>query len=219
MFSPPIITATPNAGYRSANSERHYCRNPRCRLKLPEPVSNKREAFCCRGCHQSYFLKRCLVCENPKPGMDWKFCRRPRCRSKYYGNPGFYDWPTRQMGPSASLTISNPKSAHSTGLKSSRLGDRARPWRIVAGRELTPTQLHCAILPPDPQLVARLTRQHKQYYCDTAKSLIGPTDLPINKIPGLTRPRSPIDRAALSALPLPADLTIPDFLRRARATP
>ena len=29
---------------------RHYCRNPRCRTKLKVPVSNRRDAFCTRGC-------------------------------------------------------------------------------------------------------------------------------------------------------------------------
>jgi hypothetical protein len=217
MFSPPIITATPNAGYRPANSERHYCRNPRCRLKLPEPVSNEREAFCCQGCHTNFYRTRCRICEapleQPQRGGTRLICKRAKCRSAWRAGLGLGRYPTLNGAESI------PEVPVNKGPKVAVSDDRARPWRIVAGRELTPTQLHCAIIPPDPKLVARLTRQHKQYYCDTAKSLIGPTDLPINKIPGLTRPRSPIDRAALSALPLPADLTIPDFLRRARATP
>src|SRR6516225_1896358 len=46
---------------------RHYCRNPRCRSKLPSPASDPHKAFCTRGCHSSFYLKRCLVCENDKP--------------------------------------------------------------------------------------------------------------------------------------------------------
>ena len=42
---------------------RHYCRNPRCRSKLPAPVTNAREAFCTRGCHRGFYRTRCLVCE------------------------------------------------------------------------------------------------------------------------------------------------------------
>jgi hypothetical protein len=42
---------------------RHYCRNPKCRSRLKAPVSNPREAFCARGCHSSYYRKRCLICE------------------------------------------------------------------------------------------------------------------------------------------------------------
>ena len=45
---------------------RHYCRNPRCRSKLPSPVSNPREAFCTRGCYESFHLKHCRVCEQPR---------------------------------------------------------------------------------------------------------------------------------------------------------
>jgi hypothetical protein len=37
---------------------RHYCRNPRCRSKLPNPIANPREAFCARGCHGSFYRKR-----------------------------------------------------------------------------------------------------------------------------------------------------------------
>ena len=42
-----------------------YCRHPKCRTKLKKPASNPREAFCSRGCHNSFYLKRCLVCEGP----------------------------------------------------------------------------------------------------------------------------------------------------------
>src|SRR5437764_800421 len=49
---------------------RHYCRNPRCRSKLPSPASDPRKAFCTRGCHSSFYLKRCLVCENDKPARS-----------------------------------------------------------------------------------------------------------------------------------------------------
>jgi hypothetical protein len=38
---------------------RHYCRNPRCRSKLPAPVANAREAFCARGCFESFYRSHC----------------------------------------------------------------------------------------------------------------------------------------------------------------
>jgi hypothetical protein len=44
---------------------RHYCRYPKCRSKLPAPVLNRHEAFCARGCHGSFYLRRCRVCEAP----------------------------------------------------------------------------------------------------------------------------------------------------------
>src|SRR4029077_1815480 len=37
-----------------ATNLRRRCRNPKCCLKLPKPVSNEREAFCCRGCYRSF---------------------------------------------------------------------------------------------------------------------------------------------------------------------
>jgi hypothetical protein len=40
---------------------RHYCRNPRCQSKLPTPVFNSREAFCTKGCHSSFYRRRCLI--------------------------------------------------------------------------------------------------------------------------------------------------------------
>jgi hypothetical protein len=47
----------------SETALRKMCRNPKCRSKLPAPVSNEREAFCCRSCYQSFYLHRCRVCE------------------------------------------------------------------------------------------------------------------------------------------------------------
>src|SRR6516164_8812288 len=74
---------------------RHYCRNPRCRSKLPSPASDPHKAFCTRGCHSSFYLKRCLVCENDKPAGSTArriVCRRPKCESKYRQNRGRYSF-------------------------------------------------------------------------------------------------------------------------------
>jgi hypothetical protein len=62
---------------------RHMCRNPRCRSKLPTPVTNEREAFCARGCHSSFYRNRCLVCEQPmerKTGNQL-VCGKRKCRN------------------------------------------------------------------------------------------------------------------------------------------
>jgi hypothetical protein len=59
------------------------CRNPKCRSKLPLPVSNPREAFCARGCHGAFYRKRCLVCEEPmerKTGNQL-ICGKRKCRN------------------------------------------------------------------------------------------------------------------------------------------
>ena len=68
---------------------RHYCRNPRCRSKLPSPASDPHKAFCTPGCHSSFYLKRCIVCENDKPAGSTarrKLCRRPKCEGRYRKN-------------------------------------------------------------------------------------------------------------------------------------
>lgn len=52
---------------------RTYCRNPHCRSKLPSPVDNPRTAFCLRACYDSYFLKRCIVCERHKERLRTDF--------------------------------------------------------------------------------------------------------------------------------------------------
>jgi hypothetical protein len=66
---------------------RHYCRNPRCRMKLPAAVENAHRAFCTRGCYESFYRNRCRVCERDlrKTGKcgdaTRMYCRPPaNCR-------------------------------------------------------------------------------------------------------------------------------------------
>jgi hypothetical protein len=74
---------------------RHYCRNPRCKMKLAEPVENIHFAFCSPSCHASFYRRHCLVCEQElAPGPDHrKFCKKPRCKSKHRQFPHVYDFP------------------------------------------------------------------------------------------------------------------------------
>src|SRR5215813_1760053 len=65
-----------------ATEVRHYCRNPKCRSKLPKPVSNEREAFCARGCHTAFYRTRCRICEGPikQPKRGERLiCRKAAC--------------------------------------------------------------------------------------------------------------------------------------------
>jgi hypothetical protein len=67
-------------------AELKRCCNPKCRSKLPTPTDNPRKAFCTKGCYESFYLKRCVVCENEKPVGSTarrKLCRRPKCGSSY----------------------------------------------------------------------------------------------------------------------------------------
>jgi hypothetical protein len=99
-----------------------------------------------------------------------------------------------------------------------------RPWRIVAGA-LSDAAFRCATIPLYPELVARLTRQHKQYYRAAAKGQIGPTDAPVNILGGFKFTNAPeielgqqlSNIGQLIASPADASLDIPPFLRRLAA--
>jgi hypothetical protein len=68
---------------------RQHCRNRHCRQQLPEPVESERRAFCCRGCRESFYLRRCLVCEKPIADERLKTCSR-RCRAELRRFPHRY---------------------------------------------------------------------------------------------------------------------------------
>jgi len=144
-----------------AEDLRHRCRNPHCRMKLTAPVVNPHKAFCTRGCHSSFYLKRCLVCENEKPAgsrSDRKLCRRPKCRTQHAGNRLYFEpYGEKPVAGIIHNTLSS-KEAHSTGVKSGRFGGD-RPWRTVAGffpprptlnRPNAANQFHCATAPDGP---------------------------------------------------------------------
>src|SRR6516225_9118170 len=186
---------------------RHYCRNPRCRSKLPSPASDPRKAFCTRGCHSSFYLKRCLVCENDKPVGSTarrKLCRRPKCEGRYRKNSAHYSF----LGADTTSAANVPRSAQSTGIKSAGLDDR--PCYIVAGPKISAAVYHCATLPVDPDIAARVNaasdwgRIRKEIaWCRAA------------------RPPIPIDVTTQSrwepcvpSVPIADDLSIPDFLKR-----
>jgi hypothetical protein len=65
---------------------RHRCRNPRCKMKLPAPVANEREAFCTRGCHSSFYRTHCRFCEKPieQPSRGERLiCKKSACRNAW----------------------------------------------------------------------------------------------------------------------------------------
>src|ERR1700757_2071255 len=85
-------------------SLRHYCRNPRCRMKLQAPVENEHRAFCCRGCFESFYRSRCLVCEQPmrrKTEQQRFKSGHAVCRAQYRRFPHVYAW---QLLPHRSRT-------------------------------------------------------------------------------------------------------------------
>jgi hypothetical protein len=128
-----------------AQETRHYCRNPRCRSKLSAPVSNPREAFCARGCYNSFHLHRCRVCEGPieqpKHGTR-SICKKSKCRNTWKAGLGFGRYADPQNANPAQETLVPQRSAAAS--------KPDRPWHIVAGPELTLSQFHCAIVPDGP---------------------------------------------------------------------
>jgi hypothetical protein len=62
---------------------RKRCRNPKCQMNLPEPVSNPREAFCVAGCYRAFYRSRCLICEEvfERKNEQQKVCGKRKCRS------------------------------------------------------------------------------------------------------------------------------------------
>src|SRR5215831_6105510 len=126
--------------------EFHYCRNPRCRSKLKAPVSNRREAFCIRGCHTAFYRKRCLVCERPieqpKRGGSRMICKRSKCYKAFHRRSDRY----RYRGTGRAKT--DFRNARQMG--TSEPLKRDRPWFVVAGSKVSASVLHCATVPDGP---------------------------------------------------------------------
>jgi hypothetical protein len=78
---------------------RKMCRNPKCRSKLATPTSNEREAFCTKGCYQSFYLHRCLVCEQAieRTTANRKICKKSKCRNALAAGLGF-GWYHENLG-------------------------------------------------------------------------------------------------------------------------
>ena len=189
-----------------AQDLRHHCRNPHCRMKLTAPVVNPHKAFCTRGCHSSFYLKRCLVCENDKPTGSTarrKLCRRPKCEGRYRKNGAHYSF----LGADTTSAANVPRSAQSTGIRFDGLGDR--PWYIVASPPISACVYHCAAQPLD---------------ADTANRIYAANNWDrIRREIAWCRARLPfpIDVTTQSrwepcvpSVPVADDLSIPDFLKR-----
>jgi len=113
--------ATATATGVTAHKAKHYCRNPRCRSRLLEPVENERRAFCTRGCHESFYRNRCRVCEEPLRKDGGRDAGRRYCRPPNDCKAEAAKWPEKYGdGVWAALPEAKIGSAHSTGLKTLR---------------------------------------------------------------------------------------------------
>jgi hypothetical protein len=59
-------------------------------MNLPKPTSNERQAFCTRGCYGSFYLHRCLVCEDKieRTTANRKICKKSKCRNALAAGEG-----------------------------------------------------------------------------------------------------------------------------------
>jgi hypothetical protein len=204
---------------------RHRCRNPRCRSKLPVPVSNSREAFCTKGCHGSFYLRRCLVCEKPieRKRESQKVCRKAKCRSAWRAGSGFGGY----VAPSA--VNLGAKDAGFVGVKEPIKPDR--PWRIVAG-SLNPSAFLRATVGAEAAVEA-INRTNARHWRDhnaeaEVHCLIQSHGLAVVRLntPGKERSQfmsgvqpetSPTPAAVFDLIDsIPEDLSIPDFLKVSR---
>jgi hypothetical protein len=138
---------------------RHMCRNPKCRSKLPTPVSNAREAFCARGCHISFYRHRCLVCEGPIERKTERqlICGKRKCRNALQARPGF----GRYLTSSGAISLS--KKPVNKGAKQAPGSDRGIDWAIAvnsthirAPRRMLDREFgHIPLVPPDTDDVGR----------------------------------------------------------------
>ncbi len=108
---------------------RHYCRHDR--TKLAGPTDNLRRAFCCRGCFNSYFRSRCVVCEAPirRKNERQRTCIDIRCKAELRRFPLAYAWPETTNPPYPTSNVGGPsKTPDFIGSKGALRGDRGAIW-------------------------------------------------------------------------------------------
>lgn len=196
---------------------RHRCRF--CRSKLPVPVENARRAFCTPGCHSSFFRKRCLVCEEPivRRTENQKVCGRRKCRLALKTLSPF---PSKRTEVAWSVILT-PETPVKSALKHASAADR--PWRIVAGPELSAGAFHCATIGAAETVEANRRGNARHWREAGAGALISRIDPPINLLGGykfpnapdvdLTSPAAPAAAATVSSHTFSDDLSIPNFLK------
>ena len=203
--------------FAKGSNNRGFCRHRKCRTKLKAPASNPREAFCSRGCHTSFYLKRCLACEGPlqRRNKTQRVCRKARCRNAWRARAGF-----GRYSPSRSVSSAS-KTPDFIDSKPPLKPDRA--WRRIAGPKLSPSQLHCALVGAKEAVTEARQKNRPYWRKHSAKALIQRHYPPVNVLGGYKFPNAPNaklreekkSRLSPTAFPEPdTDLHIPDFLKR-----
>jgi hypothetical protein len=194
-----------------------FCRNRKCRSKLKSSVSNPREAFCARGCHTSFYLRRCLVCEGPlqRKNKTQRVCRKARCRNAWRAKAGFGRY--------------CPSNSVSSASKTPDFVDPKRPlrpdlaWHQIAGPKLSPSQRHSALVGAEEAVIENHEKNRAGWRKHSAKALLEPHHPPVNILGGYKFPNAPDvnlrqeKKRGFSAMALPepgGNLDIPVFLKR-----
>jgi hypothetical protein len=182
---------------------RHYCRNPRCRSKLPSPASDPRKAFCTRGCHSSFYLKRCVICESPidQPKRGKRvICKKAKCRRAFQGRS------VRGSHPTSSGV--KPFQKTPDFIDSKRPLKPDRPYYIVAGPIISANVYHCVSLALDPDTARRVDAANDWRRIKREIAWGRHESLDALLVVSQCEPCVP-------SSPVADDLSIPDFLRRA----
>jgi hypothetical protein len=164
---------------------RHYCRNPRCRSKLSAPAGNVREAFCARGCHSSFYRKRCIACEQPmeRKRESQQLCGRRKCKSQFAAlKAGFLLGRYHPSSPALDASRSPIKPGTFSPLK------HDRPWRQVAGPA---ADMRLATVRAD-HAVKHADKVNRRHWADaSAAALIQRHHAPVNIVGGYKFPNAP----------------------------
>jgi hypothetical protein len=182
---------------------RHFCRNPRCRLKLPEPVENSHAAFCTKGCWLQYHRKRCCVCERPieqpKGGGERRLCKRRVCRLELDKWPAVY----LPFGQSIQKQETASRNAGKTAFSSPRSLRRAH-WQRIAGED------EDYDLNGKGKMVARIRQEGAHWW------VAAPRSLPDPPLETLDNARRRALSMALMAMPSPLPDPNPRLIAQVR---
>jgi hypothetical protein len=204
---------------------RHYCRNPKCRSKLPTPTGNGREAFCTRGCHSSFYRHRCIVCERamPRNAGNQRTCYRADCKDTWRKRLISSRFLQPDPPPSYRGSANDKLIAEVPVKAGTKTGDTAgRAVHISAGEHWTGTW-HTLVPIAGPVLSAN---NYTSAVVGAGEALAASDRLNAAHWRsakagewGYRKPAAPISEPAPIASPslvpdLPDDLSIPAFLRR-----
>jgi hypothetical protein len=123
---------------------RHRCRNPRCAGKLELPASNRRDAFCCKGCERQFYGCRCRVCEALSGAKTSRrvVCARAKCQSAFRRHPEDF-FGTRY--PYRGVTDNAQENSAKSKLKTGMTDTRTTYARASAETVSPPPRLHSAL--------------------------------------------------------------------------